>query len=78
MCDACSVKNRNWSLANGPGKSKLESVRVFTYFGSETRIKLCWLCSTMLFRMGESNFLQANPVLEKQIKMNNASEAFDF
>ncbi len=78
MCDACSVKNRNWSLANGPGRSKLENVRVFRYFDTETRIRLCWLCSTNLFRMGESVFLAANPALKEQIKRNNATDSFDF
>ena len=78
MCDACSIKNRNWSLHNGPGKSKLENVRLFSYFGSETGVRLCYLCSMQLFRLGESNFFQSNPALEKQIKQSNSVDSFDF
>lgn len=61
MCDACLAKGVNWSLANGPKKSRLETVRFYKSFDDgEVKAKLCYLCSTKLFRDGERSFLVKN------------------
>ena len=74
MCDACSAKGRNWSLANGQGKSRLENARFYKAFGGRrVSIKLCYLCSISLFTSGEFNFLKVNPVLRNQIAGRSSS-----
>ncbi len=79
MCDACSAAGRNWSLANGPRRSKMVKARLYSSFnGREVKIKLCYLCSIKLFMGGEELFLRDNPSLNSELSHQHAGSEFDF
>ena len=79
MCDACSVKGINWSISNGPGKSRLEVAKFYTSFESrEIKVRLCYLCAIKLFIEGEQTFLNKNKSLRRELESTNGQNAFDW
>ncbi len=79
MCDACSVKGINWSISNGPGKSRLETAKFYTSFDSrEIKVRLCYLCAIKLFIQGEEQFLDYNKALRRELEVSNGANAFDW
>ena len=79
MCDACSVKGVNWSITNGPTKSRLEVAKFYTSFESkEVKVRLCYLCAMKLFLEGESVFLNKNKRLYSELEHTNGANSFDW
>lgn len=61
MCDVCSGKGVNWSLACGQKRRGLKTGRLYSLKeGHVVKIKLCYLCDIKLFTKGEAEFLRLN------------------
>lgn len=73
MCDVCIEYGNNWSLKNGE-KHTLKKKKIMVHGESAIDVKLCYLCSLELFKIGGSRFMEKHPFLVKYKKKGMESD----
>ena len=77
MCDVCEARGLDWQFSNA-GKDKLEKAKLFQVYKQKISVvKLCYIHSVELFRLGEKRFLQHEVELCRMMTSNRNRFAKD-